>query len=171
MKRELSGIIIVVLLLVIAFSGCLGENNEKQINQQNEELITASVLNLLLTTEDLPEEYSENYSGIEYTSEFSSGSNETFTIWFSKGNISNPDEYDIITCELNKFNSIEKAEIAYSTILEYMITIGNFEIINGSIDAIGGESKAITKNGYNDILTFRISNVISCNFKSDNYLN
>lgn len=168
MKRELSGIIIVVLSLGIAFSGCFGENNQKQINQQNEELITASILNLLLTIEDLPEGYSENYSGIEYTSEFSSGSNETFTIWFSKGNISNPDEYDLITCELNKFNSIEEAEIAYSTIIEYMMTIGNFEVIDGSIDVIGRESKAITKNGYNDFLTFRISNVIGV-MSSTNY--
>ena len=160
MKRELSGIIIIILLLGIAFSGCFDENNQKQINYQNEDLITASIFNFFLTIEDLPEGYSVNYSGSEYTSEFSSGSNETFTIWFSKGNISNPDEYDLITCELNKFNSIEEAEIAYSTIIEYMMTIGNFEVIDESIDIIGRESKAITKDGYNDFLTFRISNVI-----------
>ena len=159
---------IIFLLICVGLTGCFEENNQKQINQQSEEPITASIQNLLLTIEDLPVDYSENYSGSEYTSEFSSGSNETFTIWFSKGNISNPDEYDIITCELNKFYSIEKAEIVYSTILEYMMTIGNFEVIDGSIDVIGRESKAITKNGYNDILTFRISNVIGV-MSSTNY--
>jgi len=159
MKGVLVYIIIFVLFLGIAFSGCFDENNQKQINYQNEDLITESIFNFFLTIEDLPEGYSVNYSGTE-TSEFSSGSNETFTNWFSKGNISNPDEYDLITCELNKFNSIEEAEITYSTILEYMMTIGNFEVIDESIDVIGRESKAITKDGYNDILTFRISNVI-----------
>ncbi len=173
MKRKLLIISIIVLILGITLSGCFEENNQKQNNNQTGELITTSIQNLLLTIEDLPEDYSEKYRGEEFTSEFSrfpqDKPTETFKIEFSKGNTSNEDEYDYITCELNKFNSIEKAEIGYNTTIEYIITTGNFEVIDESINIIGNESKAITKEGYNDFLTFRILNVIGL-MSSDNLL-
>lgn len=156
MEKKLLTIGIIFLLLTVGLSGCSEENKSKQI----EELITASILTLLLTIEDLPEGYSVNYSGTEYTSEFSSSSNETFTIWFSKGSISNPDEFGFITCELNKFNSIQEAETVFSNTIEYMMIVGGFEVIDGSINVIGTESKAITKPGYDHIFSFRISNII-----------
>ncbi len=164
MKRKLLIISIIVLMLSIILSGCFEENNQKQNNKQTEELITASVQNLILTIEDLSEDYSEKYRGEEFVSEFSRFPQdkpiETFKIEFSKGNISNEDEYEYITCELNKFNSIENAEKGYNTTIEYIITTGNFDVINESINIIGNESKAITKEEYNDFLSFRILNVI-----------
>ncbi|MCK4901936.1 MAG: hypothetical protein KAS76_01150 [Thermoplasmatales archaeon] len=164
MKKKLLVFALIFLLLVIAFSGCLEENKSKQSENQIEELITASILILLLTVEDLPEGYSVNYSGTEYISEFSSFPPdepiESFTIWFSKGSISNPDDFGFISCELNKFNSIEEAEIAFNTTIEYMIVVGSFEVIDGSINVIGTESKAITSPGYDHVVCFRISNII-----------
>jgi len=164
MKRKVLIIPIIVLIVGINLSGCFEENNEKKNNKQNKELVTASLLNLILTIEDLPEDYSEQYRGKEYTSEFSrfpqDKPTESFKIEFSKGNISNHHDYTLITCELNKFNSIEEAEIGYSTTIEYIITTGNFEVINESINIIGNESKAITKAEYREVLTFRILNVI-----------
>lgn len=163
MKRKLLIITIIVIVLGIILSGCFEDNNQKQDNQ-NKGLVTESVLNLLLTIEDLPENCSEQYKGKDYTSEFSRYPQykpiEYYKIEFSKGNISNQDEYEIITCELNKFDSIEKAEIAYNTTIEYIITTGNYEVVEESINIIGNESKALTKEGYREVLTFRILNVI-----------
>jgi len=162
MKRILLFISTIIIILGIILGGCFEDNNQN--NKQNDQLVTASVLDLLLTIDDLPEDYSELYRDSEYTSEFSrypkDKPTESFKIGFSKGNSSNQDEYVIITCELNKFNSIEKAEIGYSPTLEYIITTGNFEVINESINIIGNESKAITKEGYDDFLTFRVLNII-----------
>ena len=133
-----------------------------------EELITAPLSSLLLTVDDLPEDYSVSYSGTGDGSQFSSDSNETFTILFSKENISNPNELGFITFELNKFDSIEETETVFSNVIEYMMFIGGFEVIDESINLIGTESKAITNPGHDHIFSFRISNII-CVMSSTDY--
>lgn len=163
MKRKLLTITIIVILLGIFLSGCFEKNNQNHENEKKG-IVTESVVNLLLSIEDLPENCSLKYKGMEYTSEFSRYPEhkpiQYYKIEFSKGNISDPDDYELILCELNKFDSIEKAEIGYNTTLEYIITTGNFDVMEESINIIGNESKALTKENYREVLTFRISNVI-----------
>lgn len=144
------------MLIAVGLSGC-NEQNKQQI----EKLVSVSISTLLLTIEDLPDGYSEYYNGTEYTSEFSSGpTTESFAIWFSKGNISNQSECDLVTCELNKFNSINDANEMYDNTIAYMKLVGDFKTVDGSINILGYESEALTKPGYTDIISFRISNVI-----------
>ena len=135
MKRKLLITSIIMLLLSVNLSGCIDENNQKQNNNNTEGLITTSIIDFLLTLEDLPEGFSEKYSGEQYTSEFSRFPQdkpiEYYSIGFSKGNSSNESGFEIITCELNRFSSIEDAENAYSPTIEYIITEGNFEVIDG----------------------------------------
>jgi hypothetical protein len=160
MKKKILIISIIILTLCVTFSGCVENNNQKQ----NGTLITDTVANFKITDEDLPEGYIKKYEGEDFTSQFSHYPEEkpieALKIEFSKGNASNQDEYDYITCELDKFNSIENAEIAFTSTLDYIITTGNFEVINETINIIGNESKAITKEDYYDFLAFRILNVI-----------
>lgn len=160
MKRKKLTISIFILMLCATFSGCVENNNQKQ----NGALITDTVANFKITIEDLPEGYIKKYEGEDFTSQFSRHPEEkpieALKIEFSKGNSSNQDEYDYITCELNKFDSIENAEIAFTSTLDYIIITGNFEVINETINIIGNESKAITKEEYYDFLAFRIFNII-----------
>ena len=111
MKRKLLIITIIIIILGTFLSGCFEENNQNQDNE-NQGLVTESILNLLLSIEDLPENCSVQYKGKEYTSEFSRYPEykpiQFYKIEFSKGNISDPDDYELILCELNKFDSIEK---------------------------------------------------------------
>jgi hypothetical protein len=163
MKKKLLIISIIILFLSANFCGCIEENEQKQ-NNNTKGLITTSIIDLLITIEDLPEGFIEKYSGEQYTSEFSRYPEnkpiEYFAIGFTKGNTSNESGYEIITCELNRFSSIEDAEKAYSPTIEYIITEGNFEVIDGSINIIRNESNGITRDGFSEFLSFRILNVI-----------
>ena len=167
MKGKLLSVLFVVILLAIVFSGCFEENN-KQTEKQSSKLVTSPLRTLALTIDDLQQDYSEYYNGSEYASEFSGNANETFVIWFSRGDTSNPEEYDLVTCELNKFDSINESESAYETVINYMMQIGGFQDVDSSIDIIGEKSKALTKSGYPDIFSFRISNII-CVMSSTDY--
>jgi hypothetical protein len=155
---------IILILLIISFSGCIEENNQN--NSQTKGIITSSIKNLLLTIDDLPNGFKGLYQGNErqMTSEFSRYPEdkpvEYYVIGFSKGNSSNESGYEIITCELNRFSSIEDAKNAYSPTIEHIIDVGEFDVIDGSINVIGNESKGITKENYSDVLSFRILNVI-----------
>jgi len=163
MKRKIIFLSIIVILISTSFSGCLENNNQ---NQNNKGMITTSIIEYLLTIDDLPKGFKELYNGSDrqVTSEFSrypvDKPVEFYSRGFSKGNSSNESGYEIITCELNKFSSIEDAENAYTPTIEYLISEGFFDVIDGSINVIGNESKGITREGYSKFLSFRIYNVI-----------
>ena len=163
MKRKIIFLSIIVILISTSFTGCLENNNQKQ---NNNGIITSSIIDYFITIEDLPEGFKELYFGSDRqaTSEFSRYPEdkpvEFYSIKFSKGNSSNESGYEIITCELNRFASIDEAENAYTPTIEYIISEGEFDIINGSVNVIGNESKGITREGYSSILSFRIFNVI-----------
>jgi hypothetical protein len=163
MNKKLLITSIIILLLSINLSGCIDSKNQKQ---NNKGMITTSIIEYLLTIEDLPEGFKELYNGSDrqVTSEFSRYPEdkpiEFYSRGFSIGNNSNESGYEIITCELNRFSSIEDAENAYTPTVEYLISEGDFEVIDGSVNVIGNESKGITREGYPKFLTFRILNVI-----------
>jgi hypothetical protein len=129
-------------------------------------MITTSIIDYLITIEDLPGGFKEFYFGSDKqaTSEFSRYPEdkpvEFYSIKFSKGNSSNESGYEIIECELNRFSSIEDAENAYTPTIEYLISEGEFDVIEGLVNVIGNESKGITREGYPKFLSFRIYNVI-----------
>ena len=160
MKQKIIIISIIALLIGVSFSGCVEENN----NKNTKGIITTSILDLLLKVEDLPEGFTEKYLESEHTSQFSRLPEdkpvESYSIGFTIGNSSNESGYQLITCELNRFSSIEDAEKAFNPTLEHIITEGNFDVIDGSINIIGNESKGITRENYNRFLIFRILNVI-----------
>jgi hypothetical protein len=165
MKRKILAISIIVILLVITFSGCTENNNHK--NNNNKGMITTSIIEYIITLDDLPNGFKEFYNGTDeqVTSEFSRYPEvkplEFFARGFSKGNSSNETGYEIITCELNRFETIEDAENAFSPTIEYLITAGEFDVIDGSVNVIGNESKGITRENYQySFLAFRIYNVI-----------
>jgi len=163
MKRKIILLSIIIILISTSFSGCLENNNNEQ---NNKGMITTSIIEYLLSINDLPEGFKEMYNGSDrqVTSEFSRYPEdkpvEFYSRGFSRGNSSNESGYEIITCELNRFSSIEDAINAFNTTIDYIIAQGNFEIIDGSVDVIGNESKGITKEGYSRFLSFRILNVI-----------
>jgi hypothetical protein len=160
MKIKLLVTLIIVLLISVTISGCI----EEKI--QNKGLITSSIKDFLLELDDLPDGFKKMYGGTDKqtTSEFSRYPEkkpvEYYAKGFSIGNMSNETGYQVVTCELNRFKSIEDAEAAFDPTIDYIITQGLFDIINDSIDIIGNESKGITKRGYNLFLIFRILNVI-----------
>jgi len=163
MKRKIIFLSIIVILISISFSGCIEKNNQKQ---NNKDMITTSIIDYILTIDDLPNGFKELYNGSDeqITSEFSRYPDdkpvEFYSIGFSKGTSSNESGYEIITCELNRFSSIEEAENAYTATMDYIIAQGNFDVIEGSVNVIGNESKGITREGYSKFLSFRILNVI-----------
>ena len=113
-----------------------------------------------LKIEDLPSDYIQYYTGKKYLSVFSNQSSESLVTWFSKGNISSLKESELVSCELNKFNSTNNAIQRFNETIDILISIGNFSIINESINIIGDESKSLEKKGYTDLLAFRIKNII-----------
>jgi len=142
MKQKLILLSVIVILISISFCGCLENNNQKQ---NNKGIITTSITEYLITIEDLPEGFKELYNGSDrqVTSEFSRYPEdkpvEFYSRGFSKGNSSNESGYEIITCELNRFSSIEDAENAYTPTIEYIINEGEFDVIDGSVNVIGNE--------------------------------
>ena len=164
MKRKILAITIIFIFLGITFTGCTENNNQNQNN--NKGIITTSIIDFMVTIDDLPSGFKEFYNGSDRqaTSEFSRYPDdkpvEFFARKFSKGNSSNETDYELITCELNRFETIQDAENAYSPTIEYIITEGNFDVIDGSVNIIGNESKGITKEGIGKLLSFRIYNVI-----------
>ena len=70
------------------------------------------------------------------------------------------EKIDELSCELNKFNSTNNAIQRFNETIDILISIGNFSIINESINIIGDESKSLEKKGYTDLLAFRIKNII-----------
>jgi len=151
--------VVFVIFIVIAttlFSGCFEEDQPNQ----NKKTETVSLKDLGLKTEDLPSGYMQYYTGFSYLSEFSNSSSESLVTWFINGSISNLTESGLITCELNKFNISSDAGQQFKKTIDYLISDRNFSIINGSINRIGDESKGLEKEGFTDILAFRISNII-----------
>ena len=165
MNKKLLAISIIIILIVITFSGCTENNNQN--NNNNKGMLTTSIIDYLITLDDLPNGFKEFYNGTDkqVTSEFSRYPDdkpvEFFARGFSKGNSSNETGYEIVTCELNRFETIEDAENAFSPTIEYLIVAGEFDVIEGSVNIIGNESKGITRDNYQySFLAFRIYNVI-----------
>ena len=153
-----SKIIFVTFLLAgILFStGCFEKDSGGQSNKPNE----ISLGDLIITIDDLPKNYTQYYSGNKYLSEFSNNSSESLVKWFTDGLVPDLKNNDLITCELNRFNSTDDAKNRYDETIEYFINERNFTIITGSINRIGDESKDLEKEGFTDLLTFRLSDII-----------
>jgi hypothetical protein len=147
-----TGIIVIAITL---FSGCFQESNK---NQKEPE--TVALKDLCISVENLPEDYIQYYSGYLYLSEFSNQSNDAIVKWFTRGTFTNLKDSDLITCEINSFNTTDDAIQIYTKTIDYFITERNFTIINGSVNRIGDESKDLQKEGFTDLLTFRLSNYI-----------
>ncbi len=156
MKEKKIIFVIFIVITTILLSGCFEENQ----SNQNKKIETVSLKDLGLRTEDLPTGYIQYYIGDSYLSEFSNQSSESLVKWFINTSNSNLTPGSLITCELNKFNSTIDASQRLKDTIDFLISDRNFSIINGSINRFGNESKSLEKDGFTDLLVFRISNII-----------
>ena len=100
MKKQKVIFVISTVIIAVGLSGCFEEDKSNQ-----KKIETVALKDLGLKIEDLPSDYIKYYSGIKYLSVFSNQSSESLVTWFSKGNISNLKESELVSCELNKFDS------------------------------------------------------------------
>jgi hypothetical protein len=154
MKEQKIIFVVLIVFTSLIFSGCFEED---QSNQKKE---TIPLKDLGLKVEDLPVGYIHYYTGTQYLSEFSNQSVESIQSWFTNGSISNLTDSGLISCELNKFNETKNAIQCFEETINILISIGNFSIINESINIFGDESKSLEKKGFTDLLVFRIKNII-----------
>ena len=155
--NKLKAIFVTFLMFMILFSiGCFEE--EKRSESKKNDEVTLS--DLMITIDDLPNNYTQYFSGKKYLSEFSNRSSESLVKWFTDGIVPDLKTNDLITCELNKFNTSEDAIDRYERTIQYFINERNFSVISDSINRIGDESKDLEKEGFTDLLTYRLSNFI-----------
>jgi len=155
MKIKMSFFVVFIVISTIVFTGCFEQEGKKQ-----EEPAIVALKDLCINVDDLPDDYTQYYSGYLYLSEFSNQSNDAIVKWFTRGTFTNLKDSDLITCEINKFNTIDDAIQIYTNTIDYFLSERNFSIINGSINRIGDESKDLEKQGFTDLLTYRFSNYI-----------
>lgn len=156
MKEQKIIFVVFIIFASILLSGCF----EEDPSNQNKKNTTISLRDLGLKTEELPSGYIHYYTGTNYLSGFSNQSEESIQSWFTNGSISNLTESGLISCELNKFNSTNNAIQRFKDTIDILISIGNFSIINESINIFGDESKSLEKKGFTDLLVFRIKKII-----------
>ncbi len=156
MKKQKVIFVISLVIIAVGLSGCFEENK----SNQNKKFETVPLKDLGLKIGDLPSDYMQYYTGKRYLSVFSNQSSESIVTWFSKGNISNLKDSELVTCELNKFDTASDANQRYKITIDFLLSDQNYSIINESINRIGDESKDLSKEGFTDLLTFRISNII-----------
>ena len=161
---KIKKILLVAFILTVAsvLSGCLAQNEPVKKPE------TVTLSDLCINVDDLEDDYIQYYSGYLYLSQFSTQSNESIVKWFTRGYPTDLKESGLITCEINRFSFTEEAIEIYQQTNDYFISERNFTIINDSVNRLGDESKDLEKEGFTDLLTFRLSNYIVV-MSSDNY--
>jgi len=147
MNKQLIAAGIIVVLLVVGFSGCIEEKS-------TETLVTAPVNTLILTLNDLPEGFSEKGNGSPSSSMpgLTDAPTESYAVIFM-GNYSN--QTTEIQFVLLKFNSSEVAITNHNTLIFYITAFGKVELINDSVNKTGDESKAFSDSVGNTYFYFR----------------
>lgn len=150
-----------VCFLLSALSGC-----QEQTPSENN-MISVDLPALILTVDDLPEGYSQNYESNSYGggTGFEDTPIESYRVSFVTGNLSDIKESNIVRCALYKFPSPDNASKNFALSLEYFNYPGKIEVVNDSINTIGDESKGFIvqlpiENVTDNYILFRVANVI-----------
>ena len=117
MKKQLVIVGVVVLFVVIGFSGCTEEDST---DDTNEKLVTASLDTLTLTLDDVPEGYAKWSDDHDYSGESIQGMipSEFYEIHFVFQDPENDTGYPWIGLSLYKFNSSKDANTVLQALSE-----------------------------------------------------